>query len=308
MLLPERSECNRAIAVRRSPWFRTILLLGLIWGAALPGRADGAALRFAHGVGGRVGHHTVREGDSLIELARRYGVGYNEIAAANPGVDPFVPAAGTRITIPGRRLLPDAPPGEGLVVNLAEMRLYYLHPLPGSRIETFPVGIGDEGWETPTGSYRIVEKIVAPAWHVPASIRARKPELPETVPPGPDNPLGGYALRLSLGTVLIHGTNRPFGIGRRVSHGCLRLYPEDIEELFRKVRVGTRVTIVRQPVKAAAVNGRVLVEIHRDGVDDPELEALDLLEGKGLLARVDLAKLKAAVSAGSGMPVDVTGE
>jgi lipoprotein-anchoring transpeptidase ErfK/SrfK len=295
--------------VYRPILLRTLILSCLIFTAGVYLQtADGAEFLYHQGVGGSTGFHTIRDDDSLVELARQYDVGYNEITAANPGVDPFVPKIGTRVTIPGKWILPDVPKRKGVVINLAEMRLYYFPPRSRGVIETFPVGIGDEGWDTPTGTYRIVEKIVNPAWHVPLSIRSQKPELPEVVPPGPDNPLGSHALRLSIGTVLIHGTDRPFGIGRRVSHGCIHLYPEDIAELFRKVRIGTRVTIVRQLVKASAVNGRVLVEIHKDGNDDLELEALNLLERKGLLASVDLAKLKAAAAARSGMPTDVTGE
>jgi L,D-transpeptidase ErfK/SrfK len=295
--------------VHRSILVRITILLCLFWGT-VPAWHSACASEFLffQGVGGSTGYHTIREDDSLVELARRYDVGYNEITAANPGVDPFVPEAGTRVTIPGRWILPDVTEQRGIVINLAEMRLFYFPPRSKGVIETFPVGIGDEGWDTPTGIYRIIEKIANPAWHVPASIRAQRPELPEVVPPGPDNPLGTHALRLSIGTVLIHGTNRPFGIGRRVSHGCIHLYPEDIAKLFRKVKLGTRVTIVRQLVKAAAVNGRVLVEIHKDGSEDLEQEAVDLLDRRGLMAKVDMAKLRTAALASSGIPTDVTGQ
>ena len=211
----------------------------------------GAEYFFRQGVGGAVGTHIIKADDSLVELARHFDVGYNEIMAANPKVDSFIPKEGKRVTIPGKWILPDVSAGKGIVINVAEMRLYYFHPHLRDLVETFPIGIGDEGWETPLGTYRIVEKIVNPAWHVPASIRAQKPDLPEVVPPGPNNPLGTHALRLSIGTVLIHGTDRPFGIGRRVSHGCIHLYPEDITKLFREVPLGTPVTIVRQQVKAA---------------------------------------------------------
>ena len=268
--------------------------------------ASDTELLFRQGTGGSIRIHTIKPDESLVELARRYDVGYNEIAAANSKVDPFVPEVGTSVTIPESVLLPDVPMRRGIIINVAEMRLYYFHPHTRKVIETFPVGIGDEGWATPIGTYKIIEKIVNPAWHVPASIRKQKPYLPEIVPPGPDNPLGTRALRLSIGTVLIHGTDRPYGIGRRVSHGCIHLYPEDIDKLFRKVKLGTKVTIVRQGVKAANINGRVLVEIHEDRGHDLEQEAINLLERKGLLARADLLKLKAAVKAGSGMPTDIT--
>jgi L,D-transpeptidase ErfK/SrfK len=283
-------------------WLLTILLSGLT--LTQPARAF--EVRFHQGLGGVVSRVTVGADDSLIELARSYDIGYNEIVAANPGVDPFIPTEGTEVIIPSAWLLPDVPKREGIVINLAEMRLYLFPSRKSNSVETFPLGIGDEGWDTPTGTYRITEKTKNPAWYVPPSIRAYKPDLPKIVPAGPDNPLGTHALRLSHGTVLIHGTNRPFGIGRRVSHGCVHLYPEDIEVLFRKVKLGVMVTIIRQQVKATLADGRVLVEVHVNGDENLEQEALTLLEKKGLLAKVDLDALKAAVLDGLGVPTDVT--
>ena len=293
--------------VRRSGRFPVMILICLIWCTGLSRRcASGAELLFSQGVGGAIGYHTITAADSLVELAWHSDVGYNEITDANPGVDPFDPEEGVRVTIPGQWILPDAPRRRGIVINLAEMRLYHFMTRYRDRVQTYPIGIGDEGWDTPVGTYHIVEKIVNPAWHVPASIRAEKPELPAVVPPGPDNPLGSHALRLSIGTVLIHGTDRPYGIGRRVSHGCIHLYPEDIVELFQAVGLGTTVEIVRQPVKATLADGRVLVEIHAGGTDDAYLEAVGLLQKKGLLPKVDLVRLIAAALAQSGMPTDVT--
>lgn len=248
-----------------------------------------------------------RADDSLPEIARRYDIGFNAIVAANPGVDPFVPGRRRKIAIPSQWILPDAPTQVGIVINLAEMRLY-LFPHSGSRtVATFPVGIGDEGKDTPVGTFRIIEKIKDPPWNVPESIRKEKPYLPAVVPPGPDNPMGSRALRLSNPTILIHGTDRPWGIGTRNSHGCIRLYEEDIARLFGRVGPGTRVTIVNQPVKAAARNGRVVVQVHDYG-DGSNLyrEALRLLDAKGLAGRVDLAKVRTAARARSGLLVDVS--
>ena len=284
-------------------WLFFLILLSVMT-AYHPAHAVEA--RFHQGLGGSVRHVIAEADDTLLELARTYDIGYNDITAANPGVDPFMPVEGTLVTIPTAWLLPDVPKKVGIVINLAEMRLYYFRSPKSRDVETFPIGIGDEGWETPTGSYQIIEKIVNPSWYVPDSIRTHEPERPKIMPPGPDNPLGTHALRLSIRTVLIHGTNRPFGIGRRVSHGCIHLYPEDIKVLFRRIKLGTRVTIVRQQVKATEAGGRVLVEVHADGNENLEQEALGLLVRKGLLARVDLAALKAAVRAGSGVPTDVT--
>lgn len=267
-----------------------------------------AELLFRQGVGGTVESHTIEADDSLVELARRYNVGYNEISEANPGVDPFIPEVGTKVTIPGRWILPDAPRHESIVINLAEMRLYHFPQHAGKAVATFPIGIGDEGTNTPTGTFRIVKKIAKPVWHVPKSIRKLKPWLPKTVPPGPDNPLGSHALHLSAKGILIHGTNRPFGIGRRLSHGCIRLYPEDIVPFFRKVRLGAKVAIVHQAVKAAVVDGRVLVEIHGSSNEELEWAAMDFMARKGLLARVDLLKLRRAARKKSGIPTDVQKE
>lgn len=284
----------------------TILFCLILWVALSQARSMGAEFFFGQGVGGKFGIHKIRTDDSLVELARQYDVGYNEITAANPKVDPFIPNTGTSITIPRLWILPDVPVRRGIVINLAEMRLYYFSSRDSKLVETFPIGIGDEGWDTPTGMYRIIEKTVNPAWHVPRSIRRQNPELPKIVPPGGDNPLGSHALRLSRGGILIHGTNRPFGIGRRVSHGCIHLYPEDIATLFSKVVLGTGVTIVHQPVKVAAINDWVVVEIHEGGGKDREQKAIDLLKRKGLLAKVDIERLKVALQVKSGMPTDIT--
>ncbi len=245
--------------------------------------------------------------DSLLEIARRYDVGVDASAAANPGVDPYVPGPGRVIAVPSQWILPDAPEREGIVVNIAEMRLY-LFGRPGSRtVATFPIGIGDEGRETPVGTFSIVGKIKDPAWHVPDSIRREKPYLPAVVPPGPDNPMGSRALRLSNPAILIHGTDRPWGIGTRNSHGCIRLYEEDIAWLFEKAGRGMRVTIVSQPVKAAVWGEHVFLQVHGYGKRRAlQGEALRVLGAKGLSARVDPAKVRRAARARSGLIVDVS--
>ena len=217
---------------------------------------------------------TAHQEDTLSDLARRYDLGYEEIVAANPGMDPWLPGEGARVVLPTQFVLPDAP-REGLVLNLASMRLFY-YPRPAAdepaRVITHPVGIGREGWRTPQGTTRITEKIVQPTWTVPASVRrehARMGDpLPPVVPPGPDNPLGEYAMRLSLPSYLIHGTNQPYGVGIRVSHGCVRLYPEDIASLFPEVPEGTRVTIVNQPYVAGWHNGQLYLEAHQPLAED----------------------------------------
>lgn len=243
--------------------------------------------------------HRAVEGDDLVELALAYRVGYVELLAANPGVDPWLPGVGTELLIPGEHVLPDAP-RRGLVLNLAELRLY--HFAAGGRIESMPIGIGSEGVETPLGETSIVNKRKDPTWWPPPSIRAEKPELPASVPPGPDNPLGAFALDLGLPLYRIHGTNRPYGVGRRVSHGCIRLYPEDIERLFAEVKVGTPVRIVDQPAKVGWRDGRLYLEVH------PTQQQVDALEEGGSLddwPPLDPTEPIRAVVAASGRDVQV---
>ncbi len=249
--------------------------------------------------------------DSLIELARSFDVGYNEITAANPDLDPFVIGDNAKVLIPTAWILPDVEERRGIVINISEMRLYYFTQERGEQlVRTYPIGIGDEGTDTPVGSFKVIGKIVDPPWHVPKSILEERPFLPAVVPPGPENPLGSHALRLSIGSgsYLIHGTNRPFAIGRRVTHGCIRLYPEDIPRLFEIVPKGTPVTIVRQPVKIGERDGRVYVEVHKDDREDVNYfnEAVLLLKKKGLMERVKSERLYRAIMRKSGVPVVIS--
>ncbi len=218
-----------------------------------------------------VGHNLIvmsHQEDTLLDIARQFNLGYREIVDANPDLDPWLPGENKRVLVPNRFILPDAS-REGIVINLAEMRLYYYpKPQKGQRqqVITHPLGIGREGWTTPLGKTSIIQKRKDPTWTPPASIRAEylaKGEiLPKVVPAGPDNPLGAYAMRLGMTSYLLHGTNRPFGVGMRVSHGCIRLFPEDIEHLFGIVAVGTPVEIIYQPYNAALDDGRLYLEAH----------------------------------------------
>jgi L,D-transpeptidase ErfK/SrfK len=252
--------------------------------------------------------HTVKGKDSLIEIARKYGLGYNEITDANPKLDAFVPGDGKSATIPTLWILPELTAYDGIVINLSEMRLYFFSKKSRGTVNTFPIGIGSEGNETPVGNFTIIEKIVKPSWRVPESIRKERPELPLVVPPGPDNPLGSHALRLSLGSVLIHGTNRPYAVGRKASHGCIRMYPEDIPNLFKIVPRGAKVTIIRQPLKIGISGETVYMEVHKD----KELhinyfnEAVRLLIKKDLYKKVDKDKMLVALREKKGFPVDIS--
>jgi len=210
----------------------------------------------------------VKAGETLLDIARRYSVGLDELEEANPDVDPWLPSAGQRVLIPSQHLLPDVP-RVGIVVNLPELRLYYYPKAKAGEqrvVMTFPLGIGSEGRAIPVTQTSVIQKKIDPPWVVPESILAEHvadgDPLPKVVPPGPDNPLGRYALRLGLSSFLIHSTNHPYSVGMRISHGCLRMYPEDIEELFGKVPVGTPVRIIDQPYKAGWQGGVLYLEAH----------------------------------------------
>jgi L,D-transpeptidase ErfK/SrfK len=218
-----------------------------------------------------------RHEDTLADIARRFDVGYDELHRANPGVDPWLPGEGTTIVLPTMFVIPDGP-REGILVNVAAMRLFYFPKAAKGAprtVVTYPIGIGKIGWATPVGTTKIVSKRKGPVWIPPASVRkehaANDDPLPARVPPGPDNPLGAYAMNLGWPSYLMHGTNKPPGVGMRASHGCIRLYPEDIESLFGEVAVGTKVTVVNQPLMAAWQDGSLYVQsfpVPVEGEDD----------------------------------------
>lgn len=208
--------------------------------------------------------------DTLLDIARANSLGYEEITRVNPGVDPWLPGANKTILLPSQRVLPPGP-RSGIVVNLPEHRLYYFpKPKRGepTRVLTYPVSIGKMDWHTPLGATAIVDKRRNPVWNPPKSVRdehaARGDILPASVPAGPDNPLGAFAMRLGIpgGSYLIHGTNNPAAVGMAVTHGCIRMYPEDIEQLFPLVPVGTTVTLINEPIKIAWVEGELWLEVH----------------------------------------------
>lgn len=207
----------------------------------------------------------IRENDTLSDIARHYGLGYNDITLANAGVDPWTPASGRRVLLPLSFILPDAP-HKGIVLNLANMRLFYYPISQPNTLLTYPIGIGREGWNTPLGVTQIAAKKANPDWTVPVSIQREHQvlgdPLPNVIHAGPDNPLGNYAMPLGINGYLIHGTNKPYGIGMQVSHGCVQLYPEDIENLFNQVEVGTTVRIVHQPYLIAWDQNMLFLEAH----------------------------------------------
>jgi L,D-transpeptidase ErfK/SrfK len=267
---------------------------------------------------GSDGNVTTVYEDTLPDIAHRYSLGYYEIIRANPGVDVWLPGAGKQLTLPGRRILP-AGPREGIVVNLPEHRLYYYpKPRPHEKpiVITFPVSIGKMDWRTPLGDTQVIAKIRHPSWYPPESIRKEHEKngdpIPKVVPAGPDNPLGDYALRLAAGhgEYMIHGTNNPTAVGMAVTHGCIRMYPEDVAALFALVPIGTKVRLVNEPVKIAWVNGELYLEAHPP-VDDegqsiePDLKLLSdkldkVLGSDNAAIHWDLAR--ATLAAATGIP------
>jgi L,D-transpeptidase ErfK/SrfK len=202
---------------------------------------------------GYVQQTIVGKEDTLPDIARRFDVGYEEMLTANPGVDPWLPGVGRAVVVPTQFVLPAAP-HEGVVVNVAAMRIFYYPPHKKGEpqvVFTHPIGIGKVGWKTPEGTTKIISRQKDPVWVVPKSVRDEHAEdgekLPAQVPAGPDNPLGQYMFRLGWPSYLIHGTNKPYGVGMRSSHGCMRLYPEDIAVFFDLIPIGTKVTVVNQP-------------------------------------------------------------
>jgi L,D-transpeptidase ErfK/SrfK len=202
---------------------------------------------------GEVQAIVTKRGDTLLDIARRFGLGYGEITSANPGIDPWMPDEGTRVILPTQFVLPPGP-RSGIVLNLPQLRLFYFPPPQRGKpaqVVTHPVGIGTDYATTPLGETRVVRKEANPVWRPSRDIREEHAAdghwLAAEVPPGPDNPLGKYALYLGMkGGYLIHGTNKPWGVGMRVSHGCIRLYPESIASLYPQVPVGTTVRIISE--------------------------------------------------------------
>jgi len=262
-----------------------------------------------------------KEENTFTDLAREYGLGYDELVAANPGVDPWLPGEGTPVLLPTQFILPDAP-RVGIVLNIASKRLFYYPQVADGEpqtVMTYPIGIGRVGWETPLGSSTVVSKARDPHWYVPASVRQEHAEqgdpLPAVVPPGPDNPLGTRVLKLDIPGYLIHGTNQPYGVGMRVSHGCVRLYPENIELLYDMVDVGETVAIVNEPYLTGWRDGNVYFEAHAPLEDDgvnADTRLADVLGVAENLASehdviINIARMRTAATEALGVPVALSG-
>ena len=268
---------------------------------------------------GQVRVYRIRKGDTLLDVARYFDLGWNEIIDANPYIDPWVPPAGSTILLPTEWVLPCCS-YDGVVVNIPEMRLFYFHRSKDDPrttvVHTFPVGLGRDDWRTPTGKFKIRGKTLNPQWNIPESIR--KEHIAERGDPrtfiaggDPENPLGRHRIELTLPMYGIHGTNIPWGVGMQVSHGCVRLYPEDIERLFPLVPVGAPGEFTYQPVKVGMREGAVYLEAHNDiygNAPAPYREAVAALGRAGLGDRADEQALLRALQDQAGMPVRITPE
>ncbi|MFZ8831329.1 MAG: L,D-transpeptidase family protein [Thermodesulfobacteriaceae bacterium] len=256
--------------------------------------------------------YIIKEKDTLVDLAVAFKVGYQHLVSANPGIDPWVPPPGQKILIPYQVIIPQdflLPERTYILINLPEMRLYFFD---ANKLYVFPVGIADEGKISPEGTYTIVRKKEKPTWYPPPSILAEDPSLPKVVPPGPDNPLGDYALYLDRGNYLIHGTNKEESVGRRTTHGCFRLYREHIAFLYHNVPLKTKVFIVYQPIKVAIEGKKIFLQVFPDfekRVPNPfyyvlrKLSALAELRGEDF--RLNLLKLEEALERADGLVYEV---
>jgi len=262
---------------------------------------------------GRMQRHRIVAKETLLDVARDAGLGFNEVQEANRGVDEWIPPAGLEVDVPTQWIVPRSD-YRGLVVNIPEMRLYLFPPKskPGNvvTVRTWAVGIGTDDTPSPVGQFYITAKDKHPTWNVPDSIYQTmdRPKR-RVVPPGPDNPLGAYRIRLSKGLYSIHGTDVPWSIGRLTTHGCIRLYPEDIGELYGLVHRGTIGELIYEPIKFGESNGQIYVEVHDDlyrRIPDLQRAALTLARQEGIAKRIDTERLRQAVREKRGVPVPVT--
>jgi len=249
---------------------------------------------------------TIEQKDTLLDVARRYDLSYyNELEFLYPHLDEWLPPRDKPMVIPTMWVLPPTR-HQQLVINLPEQRLYYFNKTSAT-VQTYPIGIGDEGWETPVGTFHIYEKRPNPTWYIPASLQEKYGM--KIMPPGPDNPMGDFVMKFSAGAYGIHGTNVPWGVGGLVSHGCIRLYPEDIRLLYPQVKIGTKLEIIYEPVKLGQRNGHIYMEAHPDiyrRIPDYCRYAWDKLRQFSPADNVDLKRFQLALLLQNGMVTDIT--
>ncbi len=261
---------------------------------------------------GQMQTYRIAPKDTLLDVARNAGLGFQEVKDANRYVDEWIPPAGEDVAVPTRWILPAARP-QGIVVNVPEMRMFMFpqHTAPGQHVpvRTWAIAIGADDTPSPTGSFRVTSKDKNPTWYVPDSIYKTMEKKRRVIPPGPNNPMGEYRIRLSKGLYSIHGTDTPWAIGRQTTHGCIRLYPEDIGELYALVKPSTGGTLVYEPVKLGMDEGQVYVEVHEDvykRFPSLEREAFRLVRQAGVEPLIDPERLRQAVRERRGMPIDIT--
>ncbi len=299
-----------------------IFLLALISFFLLTDATQAAQFQSNQFEGNQIGHLktvTTRYEDTMIDLAQQQRIGYAQLMAANPGIDPWLPGKNVKLTIPDWHILPDVP-HVGLVLNTGELRLYYF-PADGSEPKTFPIGIGREGLNTPKGTTTVTRKQADPIWRPTPRMRLENPELPAEVGKGDENPLGAYALYMGWPSYLIHGTNKPKAIGRRASSGCIRMYEDHIEWLYHNVPIGTKVTSVNQPIKMAWIDGAFYIEAEPNDLQVDEIEyqnrqvTIDIPDGViarvrekagAKVALIDWEKVRNTLVERSGIPIKVS--
>ena len=263
-------------------------------------------------------YYTTTKDDTLINIARKFDISFADILSANDvEMDPWIPGENKKLLIPKSHILPFGK-RDGIIINIGDLRLYLFKE--GKILESYPIGIGRSGWETPMGKSKIIKKKKDPIWIPPESIRKEDPSLPKVVAAGKDNPLGNRALYLSMPSYLIHGTNKPYGVGMKVSHGCIRLYPEDIEILFEHVTEGTKVNIINQRIKAGWKNNKLFIEVHvlpdyvRGSINKEKIKKSDLYpmaynivqKAAGLkITLVDWEKVNKAILLSKGIPTEI---
>lgn len=289
-----------------------ILLMAFLMALAVQGTAgaesypyrlshDGGLPDFELSVFGFQQYHVIQGKETLLDVARNYGLGFNEIELCHPDIDPWIPGDGTRLAVPTQWILPPTR-HEEVVINIPEMRLYRFFKKI-SMVKTYPIGIGREGFETPLTVARVVNLKENPAWTVPPSAWDTYGKI--VVAPGPDNPLGDYWIGLSEKHIGIHGTNYPWGVGRLVSRGCIRMYPEHVSLFFKEVKPGTTVEIIYEPVKIGISDGLIFLEVHPDlycRIPDMRAHTEALITQKGLRDRVDWTKVYQCVQSQHGAP------
>ncbi len=273
---------------------------------------------YSHDYVGEMRVHRAVYEDTLVHLARDNNLGFVEMRAANPTLDPWIPGAGVKVILPTQHLLPDAQ-RQGIVINLPEMRLYAFVGNGGEPV-TYPIGIGREGLRTPLGKTTVIRKAEGPTWRPTPRMREEDPLLPAVVPPGPENPMGTHAIYLGFPQIAIHGTNRPYSIGRRISSGCIRMYPEGITDIYGRIPVGTPVRVVDQAVKVGWIEDKMYIEVHptqeqsTEVEDSGELVSYEItpedmnriLENSGDYAEhIDWERVRKAVKDRRGYPVAV---